>query len=142
MRCLNVAPCVWPWSERTTISYGRGAYAARPLDPAELLVELAQRLERVRALEARVVRDLVVARERRVDRGPPLHHVREHAVDDQVADEDAERRAHQRVVAAAVTARPHVAALRAGGGGQLEDDLPEEEDERRVTLKPFARNAR
>ena len=40
---------------------------AGALDPAELLVELAQRLERVRALEARVVGDLVVARERRVD---------------------------------------------------------------------------
>ena len=38
------------------------------LDPAELLVELAQRLERVGALEPGVVRDLVVARERRVDR--------------------------------------------------------------------------
>src|SRR4051794_41944247 len=30
-RCLNVAPCVWPWSDRTTISNGRGAYwRARP----------------------------------------------------------------------------------------------------------------
>ena len=25
LRCLNVAPCVCPWSDRTTISYGRGA---------------------------------------------------------------------------------------------------------------------
>ncbi len=25
LRCLKVAPCVWPWSESTTISYGRGA---------------------------------------------------------------------------------------------------------------------
>ena len=46
--------------------------AARALDPAELLVELAQRLERVGPLEPGVVRDLVVARERRVDRGPAL----------------------------------------------------------------------
>ena len=50
--------------------------AARALDAAELLVELAQRLERVGALEAGVVRDLVVARERRVDGGPAAHHVR------------------------------------------------------------------
>ncbi len=42
--------------------------AARELDVAEVVVELAQRLEGVGALEARVVRDLVVARERRVDR--------------------------------------------------------------------------
>ena len=41
--------------------------AARALDPRELLVELAQRLERVGALEPGVVGDLVVAREGRVD---------------------------------------------------------------------------
>ena len=99
------------------------------LDPAELLVELAQRLERVGALETGVMRDLVVARERRVDRGPALHHVLEDAVDDQVAHEHAERAAHQRVVAAAVTTRAHVAPLRAARGGDLEHDLPEEEDE-------------
>ena len=45
---------------------------AGAFDPAELLVELPQRLERVGALEARVVRDLVVARERGVDRGRPF----------------------------------------------------------------------
>src|SRR3954452_13208310 len=39
-------------------------------DAAELLVELPQRLERVRALEPRMVCDLVVARERRIDDGP------------------------------------------------------------------------
>ena len=75
------------------------------------------------------MRDLVVARERRVDRGPALHHVLEHAVDDQVADEHAHRAAHQRVVAAAVTARPHVAALGAARRRDLEHDLPEEEHE-------------
>ena len=47
---------------------GPGGVRAGPVDAAELCVELAQRLERVRALEPRVVRDLVVARERRVDR--------------------------------------------------------------------------
>ena len=87
--------------------------AARALDLREVVVELAQRLERVGALEAGVVRHLVVARERRVDGGPPAHHVGEHAGHDQVAHEDAERRPHQRVDAAAVAARPHVAADRA-----------------------------
>ena len=41
--------------------------AAGALDAPELLVELAQRLERVVTLEAGVMRDLVVAREGRVD---------------------------------------------------------------------------
>ena len=77
--------------------------AARAVDATELLVELAQRLERVCALEPRVVRDLVVARERRVDGGPAAHHVREDAVDDQVADDHAHRAAQERVDAAAVT---------------------------------------
>ena len=66
--------------------------AARAGDAAELLVELAQRLQRVRALEAGVVRDLVVARERRVDRGAAAHHVGQHAEDDQVAHDHAHRR--------------------------------------------------
>ena len=130
MRCLNVAPCVCPWSERTTISYGRGRVAAGALDLREVVVELAQGLERVGALEAGVVRHLVVARERRVDGGSPAHDVGEHARDDQVAHEDAERAPHQRVDAAAVAARLHVAADRAQSRDPLEDDLPAEEDER------------
>ena len=103
--------------------------AARPVDSSELLVELAERLERVGALEPRVVRDLVVAREGRVDRGPPFHHVLEHAVDDQVANEDAERRAHERVVPTAMAAWAHIATLRSARRCDLEDHLPEEEDE-------------
>ena len=42
--------------------------APRPVDARELLVELPKRFERVRTLEPRVVRDLVVAREGRVHR--------------------------------------------------------------------------
>ena len=53
--------------------------AAGAVDAAELLVELAQRLERVAALEPGVVRDLVVAREGRVDRGAAPEHVGDHA---------------------------------------------------------------
>ena len=83
--------------------------AAGQLDVREVVVELAQGLERVGALEPRVVRHLVVARERRVDGRPPAHHVGEDARDDQVAHEDAERPPHQRVDAAAMAARKHVA---------------------------------
>ena len=100
------------------------------LDVGELVVELAQRLERVGPLEAGVVRDLVVAREGRVHRGPAAHDVGEDARDDQVAHEDAEGAAHQRVDAASVAARLHVPADRAERGRPLEDDLPAEEDER------------
>ena len=104
--------------------------ATRPLDAPELLVELAQRLERVGALEPRVVGDLVVARERRVDRGAAAHHVGEHAEDDEVAHDHAHRAAHQRVDAAAVAARADVAAGGAQRGGDLEHDLPDEQHER------------
>ena len=80
------------------------------LDLAEVVVELAQRFEGVRTLEARVVRDLVVARECRVDRGSSTHDVGENSRDDQVAHEHAERPSHQRVDAATVAARADVAA--------------------------------
>ena len=109
---------------------GTRRVAARAVDAPELLVELPQRLERVRALEPRVVRDLVVARERRVDGRAAAHHVREDAVDDQVADDDAHRGAHERIDAAAVASRPHVAADRPERRSPLEDDLPDEQDER------------
>ena len=100
------------------------------LDVAELVVELAQRLEGVGALEAGVVRNLVVAREGRVHRRSAAHEVGEHTGHDQVAHEDAERPAHQRVDAAAVPARVHITTDRTEGGDPLEDDLPPEQDER------------
>ena len=104
--------------------------AASPVDARELLVELPQRLERVGPFEPGVMGDLVVAREGRVDRRPTLHEVRQDAEDDQVADDDAHRAAQERIDAAPMTAWLHVAADRAQGGDPLEDDLPEEEDER------------
>ena len=109
---------------------------ARALDPAELLVELPQRLERVRALEPRVVRHLVVARERRVDGRPPAHHVRDHAEDDQVADDHAHRRPHERVDAAAMAAGPDVAPRAPDRRRPLEDHLVEEEDEHPGDVEP------
>ena len=77
-----------------------------------------------------MVGHLVVAREGRVDRGTAFHHVREDAVDDQVADDDAHGRAQERVDPAPVTPRPHVAAPLARRGRDLEEHLPGEEDER------------
>ncbi len=104
--------------------------AARAVDARELLVELPQRLERVRTLEPRVVRDLVVAREGRVHRRAALHQVREDAEHDEVADDHAHRGSDERVDPAAMTARLHVAADRAQRRDPLQDDLPEEQDER------------
>src|SRR3954469_1227077 len=72
---------------------GPRGVAPGALDAPELLVELPQGLERGMALEAGVMGALVVAREGRVDRGPTLHHVGEDAVHDQVAGDDAHRRA-------------------------------------------------
>ena len=115
---------------------GARRVAQRALDAAELLVELAQRLQRVRPLEPRVVRDLVVARERGVDGRAAAHHVREHAVHDQVADDHAHRAAQERVDAAAVASRAHVAADRAERSRPFEDDLPPEQDERSRDVEP------
>ena len=104
--------------------------AAGALDAPELLVELPQRFERVLAFEAGVVRDLVVAREGRVDRRPPLHHVAEDAVDNQVADDDAHRRPQERIGAAPMAARADVTPTLLRSGDPLDDQLPGEEDER------------
>ena len=109
---------------------GAGRVATRTVDAAELLVELAQRLQGVCALEPRVVRDLVVAREGGVDGGTAAHHVREDAVDDQVADDHAHRAAEEGVDAAAVAPRLHVATDRSERRRPLEQDLECEQDER------------
>jgi hypothetical protein len=77
-----------------------------------------------------VVGDLVVAGEGRVHGGASAHHVGQDAEDDEVADDHAHRAAHQRIDAAAMAARAHVAAGRARGRRDLEHDLPQEEHER------------
>jgi hypothetical protein len=71
-----------------------------------------------------MVGHLVVARERRVYGGDATEHVLQHREHDEVAHEHAHRRTHQRIDAAAVPARLHVAPALAGGGDQLEQDLP------------------
>ena len=68
-----------------------GRVPPRALNPPELLVELAQRLEGVGALQPGVVGDLVVAREGRVHGGAPAHHVGQDAEHDQVTHDHAHR---------------------------------------------------
>ena len=122
---------------------GPGREPAGPGDAAELLVELAQGLQRVGALEPGVVRDLVVAREGRVDGGTAAHHVGQHAVDDQVADDHAQRGAQERVEAAAVPAGDDVAAPLARSP-PMHSSITSQPNRTssRVTLKPLARKAR
>ena len=86
---------------------------ARAFDSAELLIELSQRLERVGPLEPRVMRDLVVTRERGVHGGTPAHHVGEHAEHDQVADDHAQRGAKEWIATSTGTAGADVTAPRA-----------------------------
>ncbi len=107
-----------------------GCVAASTVDPGELLVELPERLERVGPLQPGVVGHLVVAGEGRVDRGPSPHHVGQDAEDDEVAHDHAHRAAQERVDPAPVSARVDVPPDRSQRRGPLEDDLPEEEDER------------
>ena len=61
---------------------------------------------------------------------------REHAVHDQVADDDAERGAQERVDAAPVAARPNIAAFGSPGGRPLEHDLPEEQHQNGDDVEP------
>ena len=122
---------------------GAGRVAPGALDPAELLVELAQRLHRVGALEPGVVRDLVVAGEGRVDRRAAAHHVGEHAEDDQVADDHA----HRRRAAADRCRRGGRAGARRGGCARIaavhsSSTSQTNRTSARVTLKPLARKAR
>src|SRR5262249_19200076 len=86
--------------------------------------------ERVGALEPGVVRHLVVAGEGRVDGRSAAHHVRQDAVDDQVAHDHAHRRPEHGVDPPSMAPGLHVAP----GGPQrrrdLEKDLPAKEPER------------
>ena len=78
----------------------------------------------------------LVARERRVDGRAAAHHVREDAVDDQVADDDAHRAAQERVDAAPVAARLHVPADGAQRRSPLEHHLEREQDEGASDVEP------
>ena len=82
------------------------------------------------------MRDLVVAREGRVHRRAAAHHVRDDPVDDEVAHEDAHRGAHERIRAAPMAPRTHVAALAAQGRRPLEDHLEDEQDEHARDVEP------
>ena len=118
------------WTSRPASARGRRARRSRrawarpggPVRCAQLLVGLRSASIVSAALEAGVVRDLVVAGERRVYRRPPAHHVGEHAEHDQIADDHAHRPAHQRVDPAAMAARPDVSAGRANRGGPFQKD--------------------
>ena len=101
----------------------------RAHDPVEGLVEVPEHGERIRALDARVVGDLVVARERRVHHGAPGVDVADDGGHGQVALDDDHERAQQRVDEAAMPAGPdvHLALLR--GVPELLRDVRDHEHE-------------
>ncbi len=79
--------------------------------------------------------DLVVARKGRVHGRAPPHHVGEDAEHDEVADDHAHCGSHQRIDAAAMPTRPHVAPPLAHRRDALEDDFPDELHERAVDVE-------
>ena len=103
---------------------GARSVSAGPRDSPELLVELAERFDRVVPLETGVVRDLVVAGQRRVNGGTAAEHVRDHREDDEVAEEDAHGRTQERIGTAPC---PRGCTSRRRRAAQLEDDFTDEE---------------
>ena len=101
----------------------------RPDDAVEGLVEVAKDGQRVRALDARVVGDLVVARERGVDRRPARVDVTDDRRHRQVALHDDHERAQQRVHEPAMTARPDVQAVLLRRRPQLLRDVGDHQHE-------------
>ena len=67
---------------------GTGRLASRRRDPGDLAVEVAEDGEGVVAFDPRVVGDLVVGEERRVDHRPPGEDVADHGCDLEVALDD------------------------------------------------------
>ena len=102
---------------------------ARPGDAAELLIDLAQHLHGVGALQPGVVGDLVVAGEARVHGRDALHHVADDAEDGEVAHHDGQPGAHEPVLDRARAARLHVAAARLDRRHALDDELVDEQHE-------------
>ena len=100
VRCSNVAPWVWPWSDSTTSLYGRGVQRVTARC-GRLPIEIAQHRERIDALGARVVGDLVVAQQVDVDRSPSFAHVVDDALHGHVARHDGGERPEQRIDPAA-----------------------------------------
>ncbi len=101
-----------------------------PVQPADLLVDAAQHLQRVEPLDAGVVGDLVVAEEVGVDHGPAGQHVLEQGGGDDVAGDDRRPRPREGVDAAAGDARADVGPALGGRGGQLAVDVDQRDPER------------
>ncbi len=107
-----------------------GRPGRRTLETGELLVELAEDLQRLRALDARVMRDLVVTGERRVEDGAPGEDVPDDGRDLQIALDHGRPRAHEGVLEAAVHAGPDVEPLLLRSLPQLARDVGDHESDR------------
>ena len=100
------------------------------LDAADLPVDVTEHGQRVGALGAGVVGDLVVAEHVDVDRGPSLAHVVEHAEHVDVAADDRRVGAHERVCPAAGDARLDAVTDLLPRGDPLATDLGDQADQR------------
>jgi hypothetical protein len=101
-----------------------------PLDARQLAVEVAQHAERLDALRARVVGDLVVAEHVDVDRRAPLAHVVHHALHGDVACDDRGERSQQRVHPATLDAWLDAPPALPGRRHTLAPDLDQRRDHR------------
>ena len=97
--------------------------SGRPLDPAELAVEVAQHRQRVDAFRTGVVSDLVVAQHVDVDGGPSLPHVVHDALHRHVAGDHRRERAQQRVRPIPLDARLDLPPPLSGGRHPFARDL-------------------
>ncbi len=96
---------------------------ARPVQPADLLVDRPDHGQRVVPLDAGVVGYLVVAEEVRVHHRPRRQHVADDRRHHQVSGDHRGGRPRERVEAAALHPRPHVGAALAGRRGHLAQDV-------------------
>ena len=108
---------------------GAGGLLDRALQPLQLGIVLLQHRERVRLLDSGVVCDLVIAHEGRVADGDSFDDVSQQRCDVEVAHDDGDRAAHERVEAAAIDVLLAPLALPARRT-PLEDDVPEVERDR------------
>ena len=102
----------------------------RMCDATERLVDAAQHVEGVVALDTGVMRDLVVADKRRVDDGASGVGIGDYGLHRDIAQDHHRDGTQQRVADAAMHARDDVAAQLLRGGVQLATDVEQAEDER------------
>ena len=130
VRCSNVAPCVWPWSDKHDDLVRPRRPRRGALDASHVAVEVTQHGQGVDPFWPRVVGDLVVAEHVDVDRGAPLAHVVDHTLHRHVAGDHRRERAQQGVHPAPLDARLDTPAPLPARRQPLPADLDDRRDQR------------